>query len=507
MKYKHLILGVVLLAIVVSTTTFYGRGFGGGHGGGGFGGMGGGGGGGFHGGGYGGGGMGGGGYGGGGMGGGGFRGGGMGGGEIHAYSGGSTPGFAADRGFSGAAGSFRDDGSRGNAASQLTNYAGDVPDTSRVASEGLPTDMGTHSEGSAFGYSGSARGLTAVDDKSFDREVTQSFAALGNEISAIEGNAKAEVDREQRPSGSIGARNVFAGQGQSVKPGNAAAAARVAAEPTANRANDNTGARAETAGRDVISHANNTATTSGAARATIANGREANGLRNGSLTRHLSPADLHVLGNKIRHDYVNPNDQNWYNSWGGVWLAAQAGAYSPWSPASWSTVNSWFGTNSPAISYDYGDELTYDGGNVSYNGRPIATAAQYWQSAKDLATQGHQAPPKDAQWLPLGVFAAIRGDDKSTDMVFQLAVAKDATIRGNYFNRSAKNTQPIEGAVDKKTERITWFVEDRKDILFDTGLYNLTKDETTLLVHFGKDKTEQWTLVRLEQKPNGSTKQ
>ncbi len=33
----------------------------------------------------------------------------------------------------------------------------------------------------------------------------------------------------------------------------------------------------------------------------------------------------------------------------------------------------------------------------------------------------------------------------------------------------------------------------------ETGIYNLTQDETPLLVHFGKDRTEQWLLVRLNQ--------
>ena len=35
------------------------------------------------------------------------------------------------------------------------------------------------------------------------------------------------------------------------------------------------------------------------------------------------------------------------------------------------------------------------------------------------------------------------------------------------------------------------------------GLYNLTKDEAPCLIHFGKDKTEQWLLVRM-QKPDAS---
>jgi hypothetical protein len=35
--------------------------------------------------------------------------------------------------------------------------------------------------------------------------------------------------------------------------------------------------------------------------------------------------------------------------------------------------------------------------------------------------------------------------------------------------------------------------------VLDTGLYNLTKDEVPALLHYGKDRTEQWLLVRVKQ--------
>ena len=35
--------------------------------------------------------------------------------------------------------------------------------------------------------------------------------------------------------------------------------------------------------------------------------------------------------------------------------------------------------------------------------------------------------------------------------------------------------------------------------MLDTGLYNLTKDEVPALLHYGKDRTEQWLLVRVKQ--------
>jgi hypothetical protein len=34
---------------------------------------------------------------------------------------------------------------------------------------------------------------------------------------------------------------------------------------------------------------------------------------------------------------------------------------------------------------------------------------------------------------------------------------------------------------------------------FEAGFANLTKSETTTLVHVGKGRTQQWTLVRNEQ--------
>ena len=39
----------------------------------------------------------------------------------------------------------------------------------------------------------------------------------------------------------------------------------------------------------------------------------------------------------------------------------------------------------------------------------------------------------------------------------------------------------------------------RRENIVETGVDNLTKDEASMLVHLGKDKTWRWTLVRLEQ--------
>ena len=42
--------------------------------------------------------------------------------------------------------------------------------------------------------------------------------------------------------------------------------------------------------------------------------------------------------------------------------------------------------------------------------------------------------------------------------------------------------------------------------LVETGLYNLTNDEASVLVHFGKDQTESLVFVRLKQPDEGAAK-
>jgi uncharacterized protein (TIGR03000 family) len=49
------------------------------------------------------------------------------------------------------------------------------------------------------------------------------------------------------------------------------------------------------------------------------------------------------------------------------------------------------------------------------------------------------------------------------------------------------------------TQRASWVVGDQKTTVYDTGIVNLTKDESPLLIHIGKERTQQWLLVRLKE--------
>ena len=139
-----------------------------------------------------------------------------------------------------------------------------------------------------------------------------------------------------------------------------------------------------------------------------------------------------------------------------------------------------------------------------------ATPDKYFQRATELAQIGEQAHVSAnpaTNWLPLGVFEAIPPKQKSSSMLMQLTVNKDGIIRGNYYDILDKNVQPIEGSIDKNIARSVWVVADKKDVIFDTSLYNLTRREAAILVHFGKDKNERWVLVRLQTTGNASANQ
>ena len=102
--------------------------------------------------------------------------------------------------------------------------------------------------------------------------------------------------------------------------------------------------------------------------------------------------------------------------------------------------------------------------------------------------------------MPLGVFAVIAEEGQTkTDKVVQLALNKEGAIRGNLQDSLADKVMPVTGSVDKKTQRVALKIEGNDSVVVETGLYNLTNDEVPVLVHFGSDRQEPRTLIRLKQ--------
>jgi hypothetical protein len=199
---------------------------------------------------------------------------------------------------------------------------------------------------------------------------------------------------------------------------------------------------------------------------------------------------------------------NWWPQYPGAWRAAAwTTAALVWGAPVWGSCATFCDYPAEPVYYDYGSNVVYEGDAVYINGDSVGTQDQYAQQAITLADTGKKAEAsKEEEWLPLGVFAMIQGEGTDSNDLFQLAVNKAGTIRGNYYNALADTTLPVYGSVDKKTQRAAWTVGDRKEPIYEVGIANLTKAETTMLVHFGKDRTQQWTLIRLEQPPEKEKK-
>src|SRR5262249_30867343 len=154
----------------------------------------------------------------------------------------------------------------------------------------------------------------------------------------------------------------------------------------------------------------------------------------------------------------------------------------------------------------YGCTVVYNDNRVFMNGVDVASAGQYAEQAIDLASAGRDVKtPERDEWQPLGVFGMVQGEEKVAQHLFQLAVDRKGVVRGNYYDALTDQTTPVYGSVDRKSQRVCWSVGKKKDIVFEAGLHNLTQKQSTALVHYGKERTVQMVLVRLEE-PRGSKK-
>jgi hypothetical protein len=225
------------------------------------------------------------------------------------------------------------------------------------------------------------------------------------------------------------------------------------------------------------------------------------------VTNNWSHADVANRAGLVRNNfnYYNCFHPDWYAAHPGCWFAAGWGTGAAWRWATWPVVTSWCAFTGPPAYYDYGNNIVYENNDVYYDGQDVCTAQQYAQLATNLADAGQQAAaPTTEDWQPLGVFALVQGSDTTSNNLFQLALNKQGIIRGNYYDGLMDTTTPVYGSVDKKNQRAAWTIGKSNDRVFDTGIYNLTKPEAPVLVHFGGDRTQQWLLVRADQQQSGS---
>jgi hypothetical protein len=222
----------------------------------------------------------------------------------------------------------------------------------------------------------------------------------------------------------------------------------------------------------------------------------------GHATHYVSPTAFRATAVGVRTGGYYPYfNRTWYAAHATAWVAPRwVVGYNLWRPVAWGTLATFLAVPTPVASYDYGSNVVIQDNTVYVNGESAGSAADYATQATAIADTGRAAKPaENDEWQPLGVFGMIQGDEQVAQRIFQLAVNKDGVIRGNYYDAVADNTLEVYGSVDKKTQRAAWSIGDKKDIVFEAGLNNLTKDEASVLVHYGKEKTQQMMLVRLEE--------
>ncbi len=221
-------------------------------------------------------------------------------------------------------------------------------------------------------------------------------------------------------------------------------------------------------------------------------------------TDRLSPADLGSRAQAVRDGFTNYGafDHNWWGAHAGSWYYPGWRDGWAWGGVGWGDLSGYWGDDTAPVEYDYGNNITYQNDEVYYGTQPTAPAATYYAQAQTLAdttpvVSTTKEPASD--WKPLGVYSLTQGTQSNTTIMFQLAVNKAGAIRGNYYNALTQESKPVHGAVDKKDMRASWVVGNNKTVVYDTGLANLLKTQSTILVHLGKTQTQQWNLIKLKQ--------
>ncbi len=180
-----------------------------------------------------------------------------------------------------------------------------------------------------------------------------------------------------------------------------------------------------------------------------------------------------------------------------------------WRPVTWAALTSFVYVSSPPppVYIDYGSTVVQEKETVYVDNQPVP-AEQYNEPVRELASRIEQPPPplppqegKEAEWMPLGVFALAQEKKGDPVMFFQLSVSRDGKISGGYESVLTGDRKPVAGQVDKQTQNLAWRIGDNTETVFASSLANLTLDVSTVAVHFGKDRVQEWLLVRMPEPP------
>jgi hypothetical protein len=202
------------------------------------------------------------------------------------------------------------------------------------------------------------------------------------------------------------------------------------------------------------------------------------------------------------------------------------------------------GGNKQPASYS---NVTYNGGNVYIDGQPSGTSEDFYKQAQQLAATAYNTPyaagpaqvasaasypgmpapeavapgmatttygqnpalapgaaPNSGEWKPLGTFSLGEPGQTQSNMMLQLEINPAGMLHGTYYNQLTMETSQVYGALDKATQRISWTIGTNPSTVFDAGLGDLIKDESSVLVHYSPSNTQKMALTRLKEPPAGA---
>jgi hypothetical protein len=177
----------------------------------------------------------------------------------------------------------------------------------------------------------------------------------------------------------------------------------------------------------------------------------------------------------------------WYAQHPNAWKFAHPHA-DAWAVATFGAAAAWVGITAQPI-------VTYETSTAS-DGEPASTE-EAAREATELATS-ETATEGSSEWLPLGVFALAPQGQTDSNAAVQLALDKQGAVRGSYYDLLSDSSKPIQGALAKKSQRVSWYIGENQNVVFETNIDNLTQDEGTATVYTGNGRAQKWSLVRLK---------
>jgi hypothetical protein len=190
--------------------------------------------------------------------------------------------------------------------------------------------------------------------------------------------------------------------------------------------------------------------------------------------------------------------------------------HSWWHSATAGDITNWFGgwgwTAPVYYNYDPAGNVIDSSNTVAVPGNPpVANVGSQRANpvlanvdttvGASTASTGDSSPNQSASdqtWLPLGTYAVVRGNRGGPTQMLQLAVNKAGAVSGASFDLEKGLSVPVQGSIDRATQRVAIHWADNSGLAAETGIYNLGRDKTSMLMRQGNGKPQLCSLVRLQ---------